>query len=342
MDPILDDRRRELLRTLRRSLLAVLIVAVISVVGYMYLEGWNFLDSLYMTIILISTIGLGEAARLDASGKGFTIFVVVFGLGTVGYALKNATKFLLEGELRDIYGRKKLEQRLTQLKDHYIICGYGRMGRLIAREMARKPAPFVVIERDPSTIPLADKDKYLFIQSDADKDEVLLEAGIKRAKGLISVVSTDADNLYIVLTARGLNPDLQIVARAGEEGSEQKLIRAGASRVISPYLIGADRIAQAVLRPAVVDFIEFATQSENIELKMEEVTIKEGTRLAGLALNECGIRQELGIIIVAIKRSDGKMEFNPSPTAILHGGDCLIALGQPDQLKVLEEITAGR
>jgi len=324
------------------SLAAVVAVASIGTLGYVYLEGWSFLDAMYMTVITLATIGYGETNKLDTTGRVFTIFLILFGMGTVAFAIRNATKMMLEGELQQLFGRKKLEQKIKKLKDHYIVCGFGRMGRLICRELERKPVPFVVIEHDTKDISETDWARYLIMQGDADKDDILIEAGIKRAKGLITVVSTDADNLYIVLSARGINPDLYIVARAGEEGSEQKLLRAGASKVISPYLIGADRMAQAILRPAVVDFIEFATQSENIELQMEEVTISLGSSLAGLAINQCGIRQDLGIIIVAIKRAEGKMEFNPSPTAILHEGDCLIALGQPSQLKVLEEITQGK
>ena len=328
-------------RMLIYSLVTVLAVATIGTLGYMYIEHWSLLDALYMTVITLTTIGYGETHALDTSGRTFTLFLIMFGVGTVAFAIRNATKMMLEGELKQMFGRKKVEQKIRKLKDHYIVCGFGRMGRLICRELMRKPVPFVIVERDTALISEADWEKYLILQGDADKDDTLVEAGIMHAKGLITVVSTDADNLYIVLSARGLNPNLYIVARAGEEGSEQKLLRAGASKVISPYLIGADRMAQAVLRPAVVDFIEFATQAENMELQMEEVTINSGSPLSGLAINQCGIRQELGIIIVAIKRGDGKMEFNPNPASVLHEGDRLIALGQPAQLKVLDEITFG-
>ncbi|MGA2192766.1 MAG: potassium channel protein [Nitrospirota bacterium] len=338
----LDLRKVNSGRMLWLSLVAVAVVVIGGTVGYSALEGWNLLDSLFMTVITLTTIGYGEVHRLDNTGKVFTLVLILFGVGTVAFAVRNATRLMLEGELSGIFGRKKLEQKISQLNDHYIVCGFGRMGRLICRELAKKPVPYLVIERDISTVSEADRDNNLIIQGDADKDETLLRAGIKRAKGLIAVVSTDADNLYIVLTARGLNQDLYIVARAGEDGSEKKLIRAGASKVISPYLIGADRMAQAVLRPAVVDFLEFATQSENLDLKLEEISIGPESSMAGLAINQSGIRQDLGIIIVAIKRADGKMEFNPSPTSVLHGGDRLIALGQPEQMKVLEEITLGK
>jgi len=324
------------------SLVIVAVVVIVGTLGYSFIEGWSLFDSMYMTIITLTTIGYGEIHQLDRAGRIFTIVLIIFGVGTVAFAVRNAAKLMIEGELGAIFGRKKLEQKIKDLKDHYIVCGFGRMGRLISRELARKPVPFVVIEKDASLIQEEDWEKHLFITGDADKDETLVKAGIERAKGLITVVSTDADNLYIVLTARGLSPDLYIVARAGEDGSEKKLRRAGANKVISPYLIGADRMAQAVLRPNVVDFIEFATQSENLDLKMEEVTINKGSALSGLALKQSGIRQDLGIIIVAIKRADGRMDFNPSPVSVIHEGDCLIALGQPDRLRMLEDITKGK
>lgn len=336
-----EKRQGQAERKLRLAVFALVWVFLAGTLGYSYIEGWSLLDSLYMTVITLSTIGFKEVHDLDRGGQMFTIALVIFGVGTVAYAVKNATQVMLEGELRQIFGRKRLEKEIRKLKDHYIICGYGRMGRFICRELAAKPVPFVVIEKDMEVVPPADWDKYLFLQGDADKDETLIEAGIKQARGLISVVSTDADNLYIVLTARGLNPGLSIVARAGEEGSEQKLRRAGATKVISPYQIGALKIAQAVLRPGVSDFLELATQTSNLELKMDEIPIMPGSKMAGKLVKDSGIRQDLNIIVVAIKKQDGGMEYNPSPNSILDAGDMLIALGQPERLKELEKIASG-
>jgi len=328
----------------RNFLISIAVLAAVflaGTAGYSYIEGWPLIDSLYMTVITLTTIGFREVHELDGAGRVFTIVLVVFGVGTVAVTVRNATKMMLEGELKHIFGRKKLENRIKKLKDHYIICGFGRMGRFICRDLAARPVPFVVIEKDAGAFSEDDWDRYLIITGDADQDETLVEAGIKRAKGLISVVSTDADNLYIVLTARGLNPNLLIVARAGDEGSEHKLMRAGATKVISPYQIGAHRISQAVLRPTVVDFIEFATRYENIELNIEEVRVGDGSPLAGRELNRSGIRSDLGIIIVAIKAVNGKMEFNPSPDRVLDKGDTLVALGPPEKLKMLDGITRG-
>lgn len=303
----------------------------------MAVERWGFFDSLYMTIITLTTVGYMEVHPLSNIGRAFTIILILTGVGTMLYVLSVGARILLEGELREIFGRRKLSKRIEKLEDHYIICGYGRMGKIICREMIQSNAPFIIAEKDPGVIASIDKD-VLAVQGDSTQDAVLKEAGIEKAKGLISVLSTDADNLYVVLSARGLNPKLRIVARASDEGVEQKLLRAGADNVVSPYFIGGLRIAHSILKPAVVDFIEFATKSGNIELQMEEIRVKESSPITDKALDECGIRKELGIIIVAIKRASGEMEFNPKSTSVIKRGDTLVAMGETKQLKALEEL----
>jgi voltage-gated potassium channel len=228
-----------------------------------------------------------------------------------------------------------LEKKIRDLKNHFIVCGYGRMGRIICRELMEKKLPFVVVEKQADLQP--DAVDTIIFKGDATKDEVLKEMGIERARGLVSVLSTDAENLYVVLSARGLNPKLQIVARAGEEGSEQKLLRAGADRVVSPYHIGGLRMAHTILKPAVVDFIEFATKSGNIDLQMEEIIIHQDSPLVGMTLDECGIGRELGVIVVAIKESQGEMKFNPTFRSVIRQGNTLIALGETSKLQILEE-----
>ncbi|MFI5293451.1 MAG: potassium channel family protein [Thermodesulfovibrionales bacterium] len=317
---------------------AVLIVLIISggTLGYVFLEGWDFFDSFYMTIITLTTVGFGEVHPLSRVGKMFTIALIVGGVGTVFYALSTAAKFMLEGEFEEIFGRKRLEKKIKELRDHFIVCGYGRMGRIICRELREKKISFVVVEKMPDK--LLDGQDVLLVEGDATRDEILKEVGIERAKGLISVLPTDAENLYVVLSARGLNPSLTIVARAGDEGSEQKLIRAGADRVVSPYYIGGLRIAHTVLKPAVVDFIEFATKSGNIDLQMEEIAIQENSGLVGRTLDDSGIGRELGIIVVAIKEGSGEMRFNPTYKTAIKAGDTLIALGEISKLKALEDM----
>lgn len=324
----------------KRLLTAFLLISLIiafGTLGYIIIEGWGFIDSLYMTIITLTTVGYREIHPLSTRGIIFTIVLMISGVGTVFYALGTGAKLVLEGELQDLFGRKRLEKRIKDLKNHYIICGYGRMGRIICRELKEKNIKFVVIEKNAENIPIERQDMLIF-EGDATKDETLKEMGIERAKGLISVLPTDAENLFVVLSARELNPNLFIVARAGEEGSEQKLLRAGADRVVSPYHIGGLRIAHTVLKPAVVDFIEFATKSGNIDLQMEEITIKEGSKLTGFTLDECGIGRDLGIIIVAIKKPTGDMRFNPTFRTTIKAGDTLIALGEASKLKILEEM----
>ena len=297
----------------RRFIIAVglvFLVASFGTAGYMLLEGWNLFDSLYMTVITLASVGFKEIHDLSLFGRIFTIILIIGGVGTVAYALSTGAKIILEGELQEVYGRRRLEKKIKELKNHYIVCGYGRMGKIICRELREKNIKFVIVEKQPE-LHQENRDLLIF-PGDATKDEVLKELGIEKAKGLVSVLPTDAENLFVVLSARGLNPHLFIVARAGEEGSENKLVRAGADKVVSPYHIGGLRIAHTVLKPAVVDFIEFATKSGNIDLQMEEVLIKESSELVGKSLDECGIGRELGIIIVAIKKPNGEMKFNPT------------------------------
>jgi voltage-gated potassium channel len=293
--------------TLRRKL-----TISFGTIGYSIIEQWDLLDALYMTIITLTTVGFKEVHSLSKTGKLFTIILILSGAGAFLYALSAATRMIIEGEIREIFGRRKLVKKIEELKNHYIICGYGRMGKIIGMEMKEDKASFVVVEKSPEILSTMDKDT-LAIQGDSTQDSILREAGIERAQGLISVLSSDADNLYVVLSARGLNPKLVIVARASEEGAEKKLLRAGADRVISPYYIGGLRIAHTILKPAVVDFIEFATRGGNLELQIEETAVKENSHFIGRSLDECGIRKDLGIIIVAMQSRGHQVKWNSIP-----------------------------
>jgi len=328
---------------LRKRLILVLgligFIVSFGTIGYMVVEGWNFLESLYMTVITLTTVGYKEVKELSSAGRWFTIILIIGGVGTMLYALRIGAKFLLEGEIQELFGRSRLEKKVKELRDHYIICGYGRMGRIIAKELKGEKVKFVAIEKNPG---LYEKEEALIVVGDATRDDILKEASIERAKGLVSVLPTDAENLYVVLSAKGLNPALFVVARAGEEGSEQKLLRAGADRVISPYHTGGLRIAHTILKPAVVDFIEFATKSGNIDLQIEEIPIPVGSELTGLTLDQCGIGRDLGVMIVAIKKPTGDMKFNPTFRTVMEPGDTMIALGEASKLKILEGMVAAQ
>lgn len=330
------------MKQLRKQLISaagmIWLVILFGTVGYVVVEGWSFWDSFYMTVTTLTTVGYKEVHALTFRGQVFTVILIIGGVGTVLYALTAGAKVLLEGELQEIYGRKMVEKKLKDLKGHFIVCGYGRMGKVIARELEHERLQFVVIEKHEILLDADQKEEMLIVQGDATKDELLKKVGVERAQCLISVLPTDAENLYVVLSSRGLNSKLLIVARAGEEGSEQKLIRAGADRVVSPYYIGGLRIAHAVLKPAVVDFIEFATKSGNIALQIEEIIVQRSSKLAGNNLDQCGIGRELGIIIVAIKQENGEMKFNPNFRTVIEPGDTLIAVGEASKLKILENM----
>ena len=328
----MEDIRKKLLQVL--ALVAFLIAA--GTIGYVVIEGWRWLDAVYMTVTTITTVGYREIHPLSKGGMIFTIFLIVGGVGTMLYALSAGAKVILEGELKESFWRRTLEKKIKELSGHYIICGYGRMGKIIARELKGEGVRFLVIEKNPA--PGEEREDILVLTGDATRDTILRSAGIEKARGLISVLPSDAENLFTVLSARGLNPDLLIVARAVEEDAEQKLLRAGATKVISPYHIGGLRMAHTVLKPTVVDFIEFATKSGNIELQMEEIPIHEGSQLIGLTLEACGMGRDLGVIIVAIKQAMGDTRFNPTYRSTVRAGDTLIALGEKSKLTVIESM----
>ncbi|MDX2495722.1 MAG: NAD-binding protein [Desulfuromusa sp.] len=329
------------LKKVKYSLTTLAILIGGGTLGYVLIEDWGAFESLYMTIITLTTVGYGEVHRLSHQGQIFTIFLIIFGVGTIAYTIGSMIQFMVEGQLYQLMGRKKVQKQISRLQGHYIICGYGRIGRQISREFASKPIPFIVVESDPKLCQRLEEDGYLFIEGDATRDEVLEEAGISQAKGLITGVTSDTANVYIVLTARGINPNLFIMARASEEGSEIKLTRAGANKVVSPYTIGASRMAQAILRPAVVDFIDIAIGRGSIELQMEEIPVAPESRLVGKDLVQSGIRKQLGPIIIGIKNNE-KMIFNPAADTIIEAGHILIALGESPDIQKLELIAANK
>ncbi len=305
--------------------------------GFVWLEGWNYFDALYMTVATLTTLGGGEAQPLSKLGRVYTMALLLAGMGVLLYIVTSLARVVVEGEIKAALGRRKLVKLIKGLKDHYIICGFGRIGEIIARQLKDRGIPVVIIENKPENLSRLEESSYYVVAGDATREEVLQEAGIDRARGLVAVVGSDADNVYIVLTARSLKPGLYIVARAEESRAEKKLLQAGADRVESPYEMGGRKMAHAILRPTVTTFMELA-MTEGVEWSMEEVLVGEGSALAGVALKDSGIRQKLDLILVAIKRADGEMLFNPTLETPIQAGDTLIALGMRKNLERLEEM----
>ncbi len=320
-------------------LIMLTIVLAFGTFGFMFIERSSFMDSLYMTMITITTIGYGEIFPLSTTGRIFNMVLIVVGVGLVMLTFSKITEAVVEGELRAIYGRLNMKKKVMELSEHYIICGFGRIGRVICNLLKDAGKPFVVIENSPNVTRELAELGFLFLDGEASSDDMLLKAGVQRAKGLISVVSSDANNVYITLSARGLNNDLYIMARSsGVEGGETKLLRAGANRVISPYYIGACRMAQHILRPTVTDFIDLTVHGGELGLRMEELAVSDHGAIVNNTLMDSNIRRDYNLIVVAIKRGQGEMLFNPNPTSMILKDDTLIVLGDYAKIKELEKI----
>jgi voltage-gated potassium channel len=327
------------LRNLRTIGLLLLIVVGIGTAGFHYIEDWPWFDGLYMVVTTLTTIGYQEVHPLSHTGRIFNVFVILSGVSLLLLGVGALSQALLEFELQSFFGRRRMEREIARLTDHFIICGMGRVGRSVARELARKPASFIIIENADNKRQKFASENWLVLAGDATQEETLRQAQIERASGLIAATTTDATNLYIVLTARGLNPHLKIIARASEDAAEKHLLTAGANSVVSPYSFAGQRIAQSLLRPHVVSFLDTATTHLGMDLEIGEVHITSGSMFAGKTLESSRIRQERGVIVLAIKRRDA-MRFNPAPDERIEPDDCLIAMGEPAQLRQLEQIAS--
>ena len=328
------------LRNLRLIVLALIFVILAGTLGFHWIEGWPWFDGFYMVVTTLTTIGYQETHPLSHAGRVFNVCVIVTGVSLVFLGIGALTQALLEFELRSFFGRRKMEREIDRLTGHYIICGAGRVGRSAARELARRPAPFVVIESNQEKAARFNQD-WLMLVGDATKEQTLREAHIDRARGLVAATTTDATNLYIILTARGLNPKLKIIARASEEDAEKHLLKAGADFIVSPYSFAGQRIAQTFLRPHVVSFLDTATTHLGMDLEIGEISVGPESRFAGKTIETSRIRQERGVIVLAIKRGQG-MHFNPAPDDRIEAGDFLIAMGEPSQLREVEQMAASQ
>jgi voltage-gated potassium channel len=324
---------------LKVSILLLLVILAIGTLGYMAIEGWNFIDALYMAVITVSTVGYKEVHDISTSGRFFTILFVFSGVGFTLYVVGALVQFMVEGQMRIILGRRKLDKKISRIKNHYIICGYGRIGRVLCANLSkRKAMEVVVVENNPDLISIMDVDQVLYVVGNAAEENTLIKAGIREAKGLVAALGTDVDNVFLVLTARQLAPDIHIIARSTSSTSESKLKMAGASAVESPYELGARNMAQRILRPTVTNFIDLAFSYHHKDIQMEEIPVNAQSPLAGLMLKDSGIRQRFNLIIIAIKKPDGKMLFNPSFEAVITPGDTVITVGEDENLQQLETL----
>lgn len=313
-------------------------IVAFGTTGYYFIEHMPLFEAFYMTIITISTVGYAEIIPLSQAGRALTIIIIILGITVGAYTIGMLVRAFIEGEMLKIFGRRKVQKQITELKDHYIVCGFGRIGRIICNELAADHIDFVVIEHDPSIIEKIESKNYLFLEMDATSEEALLKAGIMKARGIATALRSDANNVFITLTAKGLRPDIYILARASHENNEDKLSRAGASRVVSPHLIGGKRMAQVLKRPTVVDFIDIATMGSSLGLMMEEAMIGENSDLINKNLIDSNLRKNFGVIIVAIKKMAGNMIFNPMPSETLESGDVIVVIGKKEDLKRMSAV----
>lgn len=318
---------------------AILMVALIGTAGFHYIEGWPWFDGLYMVVTTLTTIGYQEVHPLSHAGRLFNVGIIVAGVALVFLAIGALTQALLEFELQSFFGRRRMERDIGRLSGHYIICGAGRVGRSAARELARKPVPFVILEQNEVKLQRYAGENWLMHVGDATQEQTLRDVRIDQAQGLVAATTTDATNLYIVLTARSLNPRLKIIARASEEDAEKHLLTAGADSVVSPYSFAGQRIAQSFLRPHVVSFLDTATTHLGLDLEIGEIPVGVSSSFVGQTIEKSRIRQDRGVIVLAIKREKG-MRFNPSPEDLIQPGDFLIAMGEPAQLRQLEQMAS--
>lgn len=327
-----------------RGLLSLVVVVTAATLVLMRFEQMRPFDAFYLVMITLSTVGYGEVKPegLDTTGRIVVMLVIAYGISFLAYTSATLVKVIVEGEVRKLMGRRKLEKQIEKLSDHYIVCGFGRVGQVVCRELEERGVAFVVVEAANEITARLEEAGHLFVHGDATDDALLTMVGVHRARGLVTALSSDAENVYITLTAKGLNPNLYIVASATDAAAERKVERAGANRVISPYTTSGLRVAQALLKPTVVEFIEKATTGRNDELQIEEHPIAEDSKLVGQSLKDIGMRESYNLIPVAVKRTGERMIFNPPLELILEAGDILVTMGELGNLQAFSKIAAHR
>jgi len=307
---------------------------VVGMLGFIFLEDYTPLDALYMTVITLSTVGFKEVRELSPQGEVFVIFLIILGVISATLVMSTIGQMILEGQIREIFGRRRMDSKIKVLKDHYIIAGFGRVGRQVVDEFVERKVPFVVIEKEEGALDYLNRHDYYYIIGEATEDDSLIAAGIERANALVSTLPSEADNVYLTLTARHINPNLYIIGRADNPGGEKKLMRAGANSVVSPHILGGMRMAMSALRPNVVDFMQM-TALGGSGLSIEEVAVPPKCHFSGKSLVQSKIKAEYGITIIGIKKPGKKMQINPPPDAIIEEEDILVLVGSQDQLEKL-------
>lgn len=320
--------------------LAVLLTLLVGTAGFALVEGYPVFDAFYMTLITLTTVGYQEVHPLSQEGRIFNSVLMFFGVTTMFFAIGVMTQTIIELELGEFFGKRRVKRMIDKLENHYIVCGYGRVGRGAADELRRARAPFVIVDRNPEKVEAAIRAGMLAVHADSTRDETLQHLRVTQAKGLIAALTTDADNLFVILSARNLNPALIVATRAVEEESERKLRNAGASAVFAPYTIAGHRLAQALLRPHVFQFLDFTTSNLGLDVDIEQVLVAESSEFASRSLKEAQIRRDMGVIVLAIRKANGQMLFNPPAEAEIVAGDYLIVMGEPHSLRKLEKLLA--
>jgi voltage-gated potassium channel len=325
---------------IRNALIALVLAILFGTIGFTLIEGWPLADSLYVTVQTLTTVGYGDLPPHSSAGRAFAVIVMLMGVGGVALAASTIVQSVVQSEMVSAFGQRRQSKKMSKLHDHYIICGSGRVGSHLIRDLQATGKPFVVIESDPQRAAEFTQREITVLVADATLEESLREVGVDRARGLAACLPNDADNVYVVLTARDLNPNLRIVARAAEEQAESKLLRAGANHVIAPTIIGGHRMAVALTKPAVSEFMDSITANE-LGLGFEQVEVDAASQLSGKELRETPIRSELDVVVISIRRQEGEIIFNPSGDCPIETGDILIAIGRADSLAKLSRMARG-
>ncbi|HSV12779.1 MAG TPA: potassium channel protein [Tepidisphaeraceae bacterium] len=329
-----------LTRRLVLILLAIVTTLLIGTVGFTVIERYPPFDAFYMTLTTMTTVGYMEIHPLSQAGRVFNSFLIFFGVTTIFIAIGAMTQTIIELEFGDAIGKRRNKRMIDKLKDHFIICGFGRVGRGAAAELQHAGVPFVVVDINPERVERAMLAGMLAANADSTRDETLRLVGIEKARGLVAALATDADNLFVLLSAKGLNPGIYVAARAAEEGAEEKMRRAGADAVFAPYSITGHRLAQSLLRPHVVQFLDFTTKAIGLDIAIEQIRVSESSEMASKSIKDLQLGRDFGVIVMAIRTSDGQMHFNPTAESTVQAGDHLIVMGSQEKLRALEVLIA--